>query len=311
MKISKLLSAALALCLALLCLPAAGEGEITIREIMDANTLAEILKKHDSAAIHQTGGRRESAVYVDKELRYSAQRTNRTASAGDTEVLAVSDMGLLYLYQRGAGGVMRIPVLLLDIGLNEDGPGYRPMEKTVDFLYDAEATAMEKVLSVSEKDGRLVVETRLDHEDYARFVSDAAEGSWNRVRYTLDKDTLEMISQDETVMSADDREISSSGQAVYYDAPRPEEAGQMLDMLNYILGSDDKRTVTYILRPGTARERTVSVSCGRGCYVMIDGGAHDYELYLDRDMTKPAGQDDLMTDQTYYVRLSGEDEVAV
>ncbi len=305
----------LALLALILCMvPAAlAESQVTMNDIMAANTLSDILRSDGSVAIHETGSAgSETAIYADKEIRYTARRSGKRPAEGDMEILATADHCLVYSYIRGQEGVYPLPILMLDAGLTDTDTYYNPAGGTTDFLYDTKATSCEKILSVEEKDGRLVVVTRLDYEDYSRFVDGVEKGSWNRVEYVLEKKTYRMLSQTETVMAENDvPRGKSSKQEAYYGLKRPEDADNMLETLDRILNAQDVRTVTYIVKPGTPSERVVTVTAAKGCPVLLASGNLDYDLFTDSAMTIPAEQDDLMQDRTLYVRVEGDDEVAL
>ena len=148
---------------------------------------------------------------------------------------------------------------------------------------------------------------------------DFQKDSYCELKYTLDKNTLELREDVETVMGANGRPLSEdlyyqifsdvnlqSIQKVLYDMPIPEDAEMMVSYLARYLDAtegEQSRTVTFILNPGTENEQIVSSTGEKGYGVIINTGDYAYELYLDPEMNERAPADDLNSDRKLYVKL--------
>ena len=324
MNIKKTLSFLLALLMITAC-GTAFARDLTMKEFMDANSTKSLLARHSSVALLQTLNDGQNAVWVNSEYRYTARRQDKTVRSGDSEYLATDQYLLLLSYVRFADGVFPIPALLLDIGLG-DSPLY-DLEAGygTDLLYDTETTAKEEVQSVVEQDGRVVMTTRLTGQDFKdAWEGDFEEGCYAELVYTLDAETLELLEDVEKVMApdghplAEDRQYKRSdvtvetGQRALYDVPMPDEVNAMLKMLDAYLNGpeEERRTVTFILDPGTSTERRFTTTGAKGYGIAVYGGGYEYDLYTDAAMTQEAQPDDYISDRIYYVKVySLEDDI--
>ena len=312
-----------AICCALLVLFASSAyaREVTITEFMEANAVSALLERHSSVALLQHVNDNESAVWLNKDYRYSAHRTDATVRAGDSEYLMTDKYCLLLSYMRFTEGVYPIPFIMLDTGLGESVYYDVAAGKGTDFLYDPETTALEQVQKAEEADGNLILTTWLTGKDFTDAWGDNLQpGSYCELKYTLNAETLELLEDVETVVDANGKPLSESlyyqlfgstglqsTQRVLYDVPMPEDAEYMARYLAEYLDAekDNSRTVTYVLYPGTDREMELSSTGKKGYGVLIAAGGNDYELYLDAALTQPAPSDDLQSDRRLYVKLTG------
>ena len=293
---------------------------VDMEAIMSANSLQSLLNRHSSVALLQRMRSGESAVWANRLYRYSAHRQDGTVREGDAEYLHTADHCLLLSYLSFEDGIYPVPFILLDSGL-DDGIRY-DVEKGIgtELLYDPEITAKEKVQRTERNDdGTLDVTTWLTGEDFEEGWGYGYQaGSYCELVYTLDAETLELQSDVETVLDAQGRPLSESlyyqlfdksnlqsSQRVLYDVPVPEEAEQMMTILDGYLNAsgDDARTVTYILDAGTPRERVLTSTGAKGYAVMPAAGEYECGLYLDAALTEPAPPDDLKSDRRLYVKL--------
>ena len=312
-----------AICCALLLLiaTAAQAREVTITDYMEANTVSALLERHSSAALLQHINDTQSAIWLNRDYRYSAHRTDETIRAGDTEYLMTDKYCLMLSYIRFTEGVFPIPFIMLDTGLGESVHYDVAAGLGTDFLFDPETTAKEQVQSIEEADGKLILTTWLTGKDFIdAWGEEMQAGSYCELKYTLDAETLELLEDVETVVDANGKPLSESlyyqlfgagrlqsTQQVLYDVPMPEDAEYMARYLGEYLDADkdDSRTVTYVLFPGTERELVLSSTGKKGYGVLIATGGIDYDLYLDAELTQPAPSDDLQSDRRLYVKLSG------
>lgn len=316
-------SLAILCCILLLTASSALARELTIEEFMEANATANLLKRHSSVALLQTINGHESAVWVNRDVRYTANRQDQSIREGDSETLMTKDHCLMLMYMQFAEGVYPVPFILLDSGLGESR--YYDLEAgyNADLLFDTEVTAKEKVQKVEEKDGVLTLTTWLTGEDFTDAWGEGYQaGSYCELVYTLDSETLELRSDVETVLDADGRPLSEglyyqlfstdnlqSAQQALYDTEMPQDVKEMVGFLAAFLDATgaDARTVTYVLYPGTMHEKEISVTGAKGYGVALSTGEYEYELYLDEAMTVKAPSDDLNSDRRVYVKLNAPD----
>ncbi len=298
--------------------------EVTITEFMEANTVSALLERHDSMALLQHVRDTETAVWINRDYRYSAHRTDETIRAGDAEYLMTDRHCLMLSYIRFTEGVYPIPFIMLDTGLGESVYYDIAAGKGTDFLFDPETTACEQVRTVEEADDNLILTTWLTGKDFTdAWGENLQAGSYCELKYTLDADTLELQEDVETVVDANGKPLSESlyyqvfgsaglqsTQRVLYDVPMPKDAEYMARYLGEYLDAETEntRTVTYVLFPGTDRETELSSTGKKGYGVLISTGNRDYELYLDAAMTQPAPSDDLQSDRRVYVKLNGTEQ---
>ena len=295
-------------------------NELTMDDFMKANSVSALLENHSSVALLQNVKSSENAIWLNPLYRYSVHRKDSTARAGDTEYLVTKQHCLMLSYLQFQDGVFPVPFIMLDAGLGESiyfdvEAGYG-----VDLLYDPEITAKELVQSVEEHGDELVLTTRLTGDDFTdAWGKDFQKGSYCELKYTLDKDTLELREDVETVMGANGKPLSEdlyyqifadvnlqSIQKVLYDVPIPEDAELMVSYLASYLDAvdgDQSRTVTFILNPGTEKEQILTSTGKKGYGVIINTGDYGYELYLDPEMKERAPADDLNNDRKLYVKL--------
>lgn len=292
--------------------------DLTIEEFMAANSTAALLERHSSVALLQEHTDGQSAVWVDREYRYSVVRQDKTVRPGDSEYLISASDLLALTYIQFADGVYPIPMIMLDAGLGESPLYDLAGGIGTDLLYDTPTTAKEAVQSVEEKDGQLVMTTRLTGQDFAdAWSGDFGEGCYAELVYTLDPETLELQHDIETAMSADGRPLTEdrfyqrsgdrvqSIQRALYDVPMPEEVGTLKAMLAAYRDApqEERRTVTFILDAGTAKERSFTSTGAKGFAVGLYSAGYQYDLYTDPAMTQPAPMDDLSSDRTCYVKV--------
>ncbi len=315
--------------LLLLAASAAAERTVTIEDIMNANRVSTLLERHSSIALLQRMSTGESAIWANRLYRYSAHRKDSTVREGDTEYLRTKDHCLMLYYmdlsEDDSGAFYPIPFIMLDAGVTDNV--YYDVEagKGTDLLYDTDITAREQVKKAEEADGALTVTTWLTGQDFVDGWGGSYQaGAYCELVYTLDAETLELQADVETVVDAKGSPLSESLyyrifgkdenlqsiQQMLYDLPVPEEAETMLTDLNRYLeaAGDDARTVTYILDPGTERERKLTSTGAKGYGVVLAAGNWNYKLFLDAGMTEPAPADDYRSDRVLYVQMIAPDE---
>ncbi len=319
MNIKRIL-AVLGACLLCLSMAAAETPELTMETFMQANTTQALLNRHSSVALLQTLNDQQVAIWVNRDVRYTASRYSaQAASEGDTESLMTAGQRLIVSYIQFGRGVYPVPILVLDAGLGEPVTYSVDDGYNTDLLYDPDVTARETVQSVTEQAGQLTLTTRLTGQDFIdAWGTQLPEGSYCELVYTLDAETLELQKDTETVLDSAGRPLTEqpfyrryegllqSRQQVLYDTPMPEDTENLLKFLQaYVNPAEGEgRTVTYVFDAGTAGERRVTASVQKGVAVLFEAGDYGYDLYQDPEMTIPAPNDDLESDRTLFVRLT-------
>ena len=293
--------------------------EITMQDLMEANSVSSLLERHSSVALLQSVDGSQNAVWLNRLYRYSVHRQDETMREGDAEYLVTKDQCLVLSYIQFSDGVYPVPFLMLDVGLGESI--YYDVETGAgtELLYEPEMTSRELIQSIEDNGKTLTLTTWLTGQDFIDgWNGNYQAGSYCELVYTLDSETLELQEDVETVLDAKgrplsenlyyqifDRSVLQTSQKVIYDAPLPADAALMMEHLNNSPNADakDARTVTYILYPGTPEEKVISVTGARGYGVVLASGDNEYELYTDPALTEPAQPDDLKSDRQVYVKL--------
>ena len=296
----------------------ASAAEVTVADMMEANTLENLLSRHTSVAVLQSIGSSQVATWVNRDYRYTAKRTDATVREGDTELLLTDQYALLFSYFRFKDGVQPVPVILLDAGFGKDVYYDLANGKNDSLLYDDIITAKEELQGVEEKDGKILMTTWLTGQAFKDgWGNDYPEGCYCELQYVLDNQTRELIKDTETVLDSQGRALKDQlfyqlfkdntqvSQQVLYDTEMPEDLTFMIRALGMYLDAEEKdmRTVTFVFEAGTDKEREVTSKGAKGYSVLFDDGDYDYELYADAEMTVPAPMDDLNSDRRVYVKL--------
>ncbi len=166
-----------------------------------------------------------------------------------------------------------------------DGSGYdywTADKENFMFTYNDE----EKVLSQTEEDGNIIVNSRLDTDE-----------GYEEYTYTIDSETMEM----------------SRVYTVYYDTDgnvivsREEELGFNTDVyeipeeITTAMSPEETRTVTVISDPGTDEEKVQTREIGKGVFAKIALSEGYTTMYDDEACTVPHQLSGLDEDITIYV----------
>ncbi len=295
-----------ALILALLLLPvwcgAAEEGNsIKIDDIMAANTMEAVLSRHNNAALHIITDSGTILVYADREIRYQCYLQKVGAStAGDTELLMTSEHSAYWIIGRYQGQTYDLFYYMANVGLSYDHVYTPDNPQTATLAYDPEATGLETVTDVEEKDGALIVTTFVTGEDLKTIDDSYPADAKYIVHYTLDPGTLEILGTEEYLEAADGTRSHQAEQKLLYDVGKTDDVSSMEEALEYFLTEKPQRMVTFVVDPGTEQERTYQVTGCQGVPVMYWDDSDNYEAYADPLGEKEA-EDDLVSDITFYL----------
>ena len=270
-------------------------GEALLRRIEEASRRENLLAQNERVAYRMDYFDAEGAVtsrytYLDAE-RYVAEYEGN---------VVIDEDGFVY----GFDNINKQPYVMLLLGGYEDFAancasvtGYRAMES-------------EQVLSTREEDGMLVIETAspvdavcaADMADQGFALSD--DGSDLLLcTYVVDPETCVPQSLTTALRIGGTGEDVTVSEMVRVEDPAVYVPDEQLTSLIF---SEDSRTVTIVLDPGTPEETAYTATVGRNCGVQLFGGPAVY--YMDAACTQPyafGGGSEAPAELTLYAR-SGE-----
>ena len=158
------------------------------------------------------------------------------------------------------------------------------------------------IVSVTEKDGKIIVTSVADNEELAIYE---AEG-WilGKEETVLDAKTREVIFEKAYYTAIETGEIYEGATYITYDGDIPES---MKKFVAYDKQTENLCTVTIVSNPGADNEKTESIQVPNGLRVAITDLADVeeplYTLYADAACTQTfEGEWDVNTDLTIYVK---------
>jgi hypothetical protein len=284
----KIVTLILMLCI-VLSLASCGKVEITSQEIFDAGEREAMLKNHQSVYVQESmDGEVFDERYLTKDyayVRYPGEKFDYAQYMTD-DASYVYNQGdyLCYLYVTSSGVT------------NDFASDYADICAT-GFTMNITSETIE---SVSEKDGRITVNSFLGEEALAELASEGL--SAGRSEYVLDAKTRELISvvSDYTY---DDGAVFRVEVEVTFDAEAPELLKTLIEYANQ---TENLRNVTVVNNPGTEKEVSQSFGIPKGLIVGFSFGddyADKVEFYTDAACT--AAFDpyaDTESDLTVYVK---------
>ena len=219
-----------------LTLAACGKAEITAQEIYDAGQVEAMLQNHQSVYVHRA---MDDAFFVEnyltKEYSYLQYPDEEYAFAQFmTDSVSYAYMG---------GNYLRYLYITPD-GVTNDFASDRAELCATNLAADI---VEETIESVSEKDGRIVVNSCLNEEILEEMAADGVLSG--KSEYVLDAKTKELISAVSDFVHEDGN--FGITMEITYDAEVPE----MLEVfLKYENQTEELRNVTIVSNPGTEKE---------------------------------------------------------
>lgn len=262
--------------------------DITMAEIVHANSTAELLKHYDSFHITYTyNGEYGYEYYADDTMVFEMDNTYRAIYIDTDCVYWQNEAFTRVLYA----------------GVEPDTEWHRWL------TLNAYTALWGTVKSTSLVGGKLYVSTVLP----AKYMNDIyyEEDGLAAVLtdYVLDADTYVILESTTTYKYIDGyRLIVESRTKTNVDVP--ELANELVSHMN---DTTDTRTFTIVLNPDTSKEMSYSVTVPKEDYVEFYYPNDYTELYLDRACTRQATREDLETskDLTLYAKsLYPEEETA-
>ena len=226
--------------------------DITMRDIIEANHVDRIFPAYGSIRIDYQYAEdpdwRQTARYTDADMMYY-------------EYVGEQDM----ICRDGSGGYLHVDEddsygSIMDFTFDPSGYDY--------FTLDPDLTAEEEILSVEEDGDVLSVTTRLPAELFKPYFPEGeypyADGDYLEEAYTLNASDYAMLSESTTLLHADGSREALDSAVITYGADRPAQADALLERK---AATENIRTGTVILDPGTPEERSLTVTAVKGDYV--------------------------------------------
>ena len=267
---------------------------ITLNEVYEAGNLSTLREKHDSVYVQHT---ENNAVYQEdyfsKEYSYTFY-----SYAPESEYASFLTNRSYYMYFNNVD--VRVIILTPDGMMDMESLFAEEIAGNVfseNFLNDT-------IVSVTEKDGKIIVTSVADNEELAIYE---AEG-WilGKEETVLDAKTREVIFEKAYYTAIETGEIYEGATYITYDGDIPES---MKKFVAYDKQTENLRTVTIVSNPGADNEKTESIQVPNGLQVAITDLADVeeplYTLYADAACTQTFEDEwDVNTDLTIYVKWS-------
>ena len=245
---------------------------ITTEQLCKATTVDEILQNNDSVTTHLSSKQNniELFTYFDDNYRYFYQVLEGKTSE--------------YLVQMGTNNF---------VAYNEDtgyenvimANGYEERFYNYEF-FDTDSSSPDNILSSVQKGGKIYIETEVDHDTLARYLSEEYgeeidDGVYLFSTYTVDADTYIIENNVEYFCYPDGSKEAMSEMTIAVNESFPEKAAQMLKRLE---DNSNSRKATLILYPDTENERSFTINSPKGERVDFRV-PEECQLYTDRECT--------------------------
>lgn len=291
------------------------KNNISMADIIAANSNKSLLSEYNSFSVVCDSGSEKHIYYVNSDLRYEYDGTVHNV---------INDDGHFQKYDSGEYATVLYA-------------GVKPVDKNGDILVSGEVTANEEVLDFCQKNGKIILKSKLSENLYKKFYEKSenyTKGEYLEIEYVLNPKTLEIVSMKETVINEKGNEINVAEYSVSYNAVMPVEVNDIVfnirdrklhvndekkDTINHGESSVDVtnvdatetaepdneeetvlRTVVVILDPGTDKMKKYSTEVLSGNTVNVIRPEGYDKLFLDEALTVEFEEDDLKKDITLY-----------
>ena len=266
----KIVTFILLMCI-ILMFAACGKAEITAQEIYDAGRIEAMLQNHQSIYIqNEMDGELFDEKYLTKEFVY----TYISGEEFDYAEFMTDDARYVY----DSGDYLRY-LYITPAGVTNDFTGDRAERYASVLTADI---VDETIETVSEKDGRIIVNSFLREEVIAEQAEEGITSG--KTEYALDAKTKELISVIGDYTYADG--VFHMVTEVAYDAEAPE----MLEVfVKYTNQTENLRNVTVVTNPGTEKEISQNFRIPKGLVIGFtwdDAFEDKVELYTDATCTE-------------------------
>lgn len=270
------------------------KADITMEQVYKATTVSEILKNNDSVVRNLSSNQNniELFTYFDNNFRYFYQVLDGKTS----EYLVQMGTNNFVIYNEDTGYEN---VIMAD--------GHEEMFYNYEF-YETDSSSdnsdNDNIVSSVQKDGKIYIETEVDHDTFAEFLLESygeeiEDGVYLSSTYVVDADTYIIENNVEYYCSPDGSKEKTSEMTIAVNEDFPEEAAQMLKRLE---DNGNSRKATLILYPDTENERSFTINCPKGERVDFRI-PEECQLYTDRECTVLCGDNaDNDCDITVYAK---------
>ena len=265
---------------------------ISLNEVYEAGSLPTLLEKHDSVYVQRTENDEVyQEEYFSKEYSYTFY-----SYTSESEYAFFLTNHSYYMYFENMD--VRIIILTPDgmIGMES------LFAEEIDENIFSENLLNDTIVSVTEKDGKIIVRSVSDSEELA--IYEAQGWILGEEDTVLDAKTREVIFEKASYTEIETGETYEGATYIIYDGDIPES---MKKFVEYDKQTDNLRTVTIVSNPGAENEKTESIQVPKGLQVAISDLADVeeplYTLYADAACTQTfEGEWDVNSDITIYVK---------
>ncbi len=263
-------------------------SKITISEIFEANTHANLQKKYDSYSVtyvydkhpHASGAmyfgencsyleyttKKEGYLFVDNEYVYDLME-------GEAAAITYLDEETITLVNENNPHI---------IVLREDAFVVNSVEKQDDQIVATVTPTQENI------DGALIM-----------FQGEYNEGDNVELIFVLNEDlTLQKFTVNYLPVNGQETKVATC--TVDYNVEMPQNCKTLYD---FYTQTEDLRTVTYIANAGTSNEKRWTVQAPKGVEVYpLIAEQYDSNVYTDAECTQVYEGTDYSTDETLYLK---------
>ena len=265
---------------------------ISLNEVYEAGSLPTLLEKHDSVYIQRTENNEVyHEDYFSKEYNYTFY-----SYTPESEYAFFLTNHSYYMYFNNVD--VRVIILTPDGMMDIESL----FAEEIDGNIFSENLLNDTIVSVTEKDGKMIVTSVSDSEELAIYE---AEG-WilGKEETVLDAKTREVIFEKAYYTAIETGETYEGATYITYEGDIPES---MKKFVAYDKQTENLHTVTIVSNPGADNEKTESIQVPNGLRVAITDLADVeeplYTLYADAACTQTfEGEWDVNTDLTIYVK---------
>ena len=265
---------------------------ISLNEVYEAGSLPTLLEKHDSVYVQRTENNEVyHEDYFSKEYSYTFY-----SYAPESEYAFFLTNHSYYMYFNNVD--VRVIILTPDGMMDIESLFAEEMDGNI----FSENLLNDTIVSVTEKDGKIIVTSVSDSEELAIYE---AEG-WilGKEETVFDAKTREVIFEKAYYTAIETGESYEGATYITYDGDIPES---MKKFVAYDKQTENLHTVTIVSNPGADNEKTESIQVPNGLRVAITDLADVeeplYTLYADAACTQTfEGEWDVNSDLTIYVK---------
>ena len=256
---------------------------ITMQEIYEASVFDTVLSKHESVYIVNTASDGVYQDYITKDYSYELTPYFTTFTSVKTMYFDFDDECMCL------------------VPIDKDGVSNyaEHLAENNQSFVDPNSVEFTTITSTTKTDDRIVVNAVVDTKYFEGQAEEgAAQISSCEWKIELDAETRE-IAAIGIVYTFDDGTVTESNVVIKYGAEVIDEVKPFLEYENQ---TENLRTITVVLNPGTEDEKTETIQVPKGLYFELDSEAL-FATFVDADCTEPLTfADDYESDVTVYIK---------